>query len=124
MALVWGIARYKRKRVFQAFIRDYLGLNEAIKYRADGDTCYEFDLVFYGSDQIWRKQSLPGHKGRDLWYWGADNIHANKCAFAASMGSSTWDETEIPVLIAHLKKFSAIDRFLSGLWINMLSSFL
>ena len=108
MALVWGFARNKRKRVFQRFIRDYFGLGQTIKYRTDRDVCSEFDLVFYGSDQIWREQGLPGHKGRDYWYWGSDNILARKYAFAASMGASSWDSEEKPVLTDFLRRFSAI----------------
>lgn len=108
LTLVWGWARNRRKRVFQGFIRDYLGLGQAIKYRTDRDVCSEFDVVFYGSDQIWREQGLPGHKGRDYWYWGSDNVLARKYAFAASMGASSWGSEEKPVLTDFLRSFSAI----------------
>lgn len=106
--IVWGIPRHERKVVMQRFMTQYLGLAPKARYTNDKDFCREFDVVVYGSDQIWRKQNLPRHRGLDLWYFGASNIEARMIAYAASMGPSKLSEKEKGTVRQLLEGFSAI----------------
>lgn len=108
LALVWGFARQRRKYVFKQFMFKKLGLPFRPKYTKPSDVCAEFDVVFYGSDQIWRKQKLPGFPGRDPWYLGSDNIIAKKVAYAASIGASAIESSEEIEFIQRLSAFQAL----------------
>lgn len=108
MTLVWGFARHKRKHVFEQFMFEKLGLPARPKYTKPSDVCAEFDVVFYGSDQIWRKQKLPGFPGRDSWYLGSDNIIAKKIAYAASLGASAFESSEETEIVQRLSAFQAL----------------
>ena len=106
--LFWHQARKRRQQNLQAFMHEELGLPLEAKYHSDHDVVKEFDVVFYGSDQIWRRQCMPSHPGFDLWYFGSDNVHARKIAYAASMGSIDVKEDEKKILKKHLQGFEAI----------------
>ena len=108
MLVVWGWARLKRKRTFTHFISEKLGIPSVPKYNKVSDVCSEFDLVFYGRDQIWRKQGLPGFPGRDLWYFGSSNVVARKVAYAASVGASCFEESEQSEIKRNLSAFHAL----------------
>jgi hypothetical protein len=83
ISLPWLI---KRKKNFNRFIYRYLHLQKKVTYRST-DVCKNYDIVLYGSDQIWRKHNLPGCIGYDEWYFGSQNIIAEKkITYAASMG--------------------------------------
>ena len=58
----WNSMRKKRKKNLQAFMYEELGLLPKVKYYSDSDVVREFDVVFYGSDQIWRKQKMKSHR--------------------------------------------------------------
>jgi len=108
--LFWHQARRRRQQNLQAFMHEELGLPLEARYHNDHDIVKEFDVVFYGSDQIWRRQRMPSHPGLDFWYFGSDNVQARKIAYAAS----GWDckspptEDEKKVLRRHLLGFEAI----------------
>ena len=108
--LFWHQARRRRQQNLQAFMHETLGLPLQARYRSEHDIVKEFDVVVYGSDQIWRRQRMPSHPGFDLWYFGSDNVQARKIAYAAS----GWDckslptEDEKKVLRKHLLGFKAI----------------
>lgn len=104
----WGIIRNKRKTNLQEFMYKYLGLSKKPKYKTNDDVCDEFDVVFYGSDQIWRKQGMKSFPGFDYWYWGADNVKAKKIAYAASMGTINVTNEENKILVTYLNKFDSI----------------
>ena len=54
---------------------------------------YDFDLVIYGSDQIWRKQNK--RIGYNPIYFGSDVVKATrKISFAASMGELSTTEVD------------------------------
>ena len=107
--LFWHQARRRRQQNLQAFMHEELGLPlEARHHGGDHDVAKEFDVVFYGSDQIWRRQRMPSHPGFDFWYFGSDNVQARKIAYAASMGSIDVKEDEKEVLRRHLLGFEAI----------------
>ena len=104
---VWALPRYKRKRALQVFMKRFLGVSGPAKYTSDKDICREFDTVVFGSDQIWRQQNLPTHKGLDLWYFGSPNIEARKIAYAGSTGPIDLSDNEKELFKQYL---SAFDR--------------
>ena len=106
--LFWHQARKRRQQNLQAFMHEELGLPLEATHHNDHDVVKEFDVVFYGSDQIWRRQRMPSHPGFDFWYFGSDNVQARKIAYAASMGSIDVKEDEKETLKKHLMGFEAI----------------
>ncbi len=84
--LFWYIPKYVRKRRLTDFMRDRLNLGNIIAYSSDDVTTSKYDVVIYGSDQIWRRQRI--HKNEfNQWYFGSPNIVAkHKMTYAASMG--------------------------------------
>lgn len=123
--LFWNSIRKKRKRNLQAFMYEELGLPPTVKYHSDNDVVSEFDVVFYGSDQIWRKQKMKSHPGYDFWYFGSENVKARKIAYAASMGNIEVKESEKTAFMEYLSKFDTISvredslkRFLASLGVE------
>lgn len=76
-----------------------------------------YDLVIYGSDQIWRKQ--PEIKTYNPVYFGKNRIKAKKhISYAASMGILPRNETDkllISELLKHLDKISVRESDLAQL---------
>lgn len=67
----------------------------------------EFDVVIYGSDQIWRRQ-LSSNQFNPV-YFGRNNIKANRhVSYAASMGNLVKDPRERAKIKIWLSKFSKI----------------
>lgn len=81
-----------------------------------------FDIVLYGSDQIWRKQHQPACEWYNPVYWGEGFVQTtHRIAYAASMGRIEIENTKDLFFIKHhLDQFDAIglrekdliDRFL------------
>lgn len=67
-----------------------------------------FDVVIYGSDQIWRKQKEVGDY--NPFYFGKNGLNAqHQISYAASMGilpDNESDKSKIKELITHLDKIS------------------
>jgi len=106
--LLWGIPRSVRKKRLEHFMREHLDLNSRIKYQDDNDTTESYDLVVYGSDQIWRRQNINGNKF-NLWYFGSSNVMAKrKITYAASMGIIDTNAEENLQIHQWLKNFDAI----------------
>ncbi len=104
--LLFLLIRKKRKRNLQKFMYERLELPKHPKYNDKKGCCRDFDVVFYGSDQIWRKQGMPSHPGFDLWYFGSNNIIAKKkIAYAASLGASSLSQQEKMIIENALKNF-------------------
>lgn len=74
--------RKKRITSFMQFIEEFIQ-----PYCIDYSTNDKFDIIIYGSDQIWRKQpELSNHF--DPVYFADNILKANKhIAYAASMGN-------------------------------------
>lgn len=106
--LFWNSTRRVRKKNFEEFMYKELGLSQEIAFRSDDDVVRGYDVVFYGSDQIWRKQKMKSHPGFDYWYFGSENVKARKIAYAASMGAIEVTPTEKVALKELLNKFDAI----------------
>lgn len=86
-ATLWLCPRMIRKKRLQCFIKHELGISGKPQYTEKTKATEHYDVVIYGSDQIWRKQNLGG-VGFDDWYFGADNVVADrKIVYAGSMGT-------------------------------------
>lgn len=81
----------------------------------------QYDIVLYGSDQIWRKQE-PEKKYNPV-YFGNNTIPTSKhVAFSASMGvlpESINDKAIIKELVAHLDKVAVRENDLKELLIEL-----
>lgn len=77
----------------------------------------EFDILVYGSDQIWRKQ--PENIGYNPVYFGVHNIKTKKnVAYAASMGILPIidkDKERIKDLVSHIDNISVREQDLAQL---------
>lgn len=105
---LWGIPKYIRKSRLQGFMYDYLGLPQYPKYTNDDCDTEEYDVVVYGSDQIWRKQNLGG-VGFDEWYFGSENVLAKKkVVYAGSMGTIDVSAKDSEYVQKMMKNFCAI----------------
>lgn len=97
------LQKEQRRRNFKEFIKKYLIDNEL------GLTDSGYNVVIYGSDQIWRKQKTSDFSGFDDVYFGNEAIRADKrIAFSASMGDVNLDENDQAYLKDVLRRFSAI----------------
>lgn len=91
----------KHKKPFKEFIDRYIEPNTMT------DACY--DVVLYGSDQIWRFQNYPGANGYNSVYFGSQEIKANcRIAYSASMGIIKGSEELRCFLTDALSNFSFI----------------
>lgn len=90
----------KRWRSTARFVKTYLHLSND----------KEFDVVIYGSDQIWRKMNNPMFKGYDPVYFGNDYVSAKKkVSYAASMGRVAFaNNTDEKQFLELLRNFDAI----------------
>jgi polysaccharide pyruvyl transferase WcaK-like protein len=105
---LWGTPKYIRKRRLQKFMREKLGLPKSPLYTNDECKTEKYDVVVYGSDQIWRKQNLGG-VGFDTWYFGSDNVLAEKkVAFAGSMGALRLDDEDESYVLQQMKNFDKL----------------
>ena len=95
--------RDKRIRAFESFIRIFI-----LPYcRPYSDNEY-FDVIVYGSDQIWRKQERLGNKYNEV-YFGTNMLKAKKhVSYAASMGEINITNDDRCFLHETLKKFDGI----------------
>lgn len=85
-ATIWLLPRYIRKKRLKKFMHEKLGLPTSPLYTNRSCKTDRYDVVFYGSDQIWRKQNLGG-VSYDNWYFGSENVVATKkIVYAGSMG--------------------------------------
>ena len=80
-----------------------------------------YDVVIYGSDQIWRKQNAL--RTYNPFYFGKNNINTkHHVSYAASMGilpDNDTDKAKVKELVSHLEKISVreddLKRMLMGL---------
>lgn len=78
--------RLKRYFSFEKFIAKYIN-------PFCSDTKEIYDVVVYGSDQIWRKQ--PNLNDYDPFYFGKNSLKTQRhVSYAASMGTLSFDERD------------------------------
>jgi len=96
------LQKRKRRDLFEKFINIYLQpipVNLQEKY----------DVLIYGSDQIWRYQDTPIYKGYNKVYFGSDEIPAKRrITYSASMGNMDRFDSNIDFLQTMLKNFDAV----------------
>ena len=97
----------KRRSAARAFAEKYMNIS-------NGES---FDVVVYGSDQIWRKFRRTTFKGYDPVYFGQDYVGANRrITYAASMGPVAFDtESDRTFFKTNMQNFDAISVRESGL---------
>lgn len=95
--------RKKRIELFTKFINKYIA-----PYCSEYSNKDKYDLIVYGSDQIWRKQSGLGNRFNPVYF--ADNIlcSSKHISYAASMGSVKFEEEDYDFLKKRLKNFYQI----------------
>lgn len=100
----------KRAYGYKCFIEKHIGVSRSVKYvTPESLELAEFDVVIYGSDQIWWYSNLPDFKGYDFVYWGQQPKNAKrKISYAASMGVVSTNSLEIEKLKELLCRFNAL----------------
>ena len=108
-SLTWScLPKYLRKFRLQHFMKSYLELDAQPKYTQGNEKTDEYDVVVYGSDQIWRKQNLGGVLF-DSWYFGSDNVQAKrKIVYAGSMGTVKTTAEDDSFIKNAMQNFSCI----------------
>lgn len=100
----------KRRKGYINFYKDNFFLKTKPKHKTPLTFNEEsYDLIIYGSDQIWRKQTKLGHNGFDNVYFGEfPDIDVKKITYAASMGNIDLNEEDLQVISKNLKNFDSI----------------
>ena len=105
---LWGIPKYIRKSRLQRFMHKRLGVSKLPLYPNNDCKTEQYDVVVYGSDQIWRKQNLGG-VGFDSWYFGSNNVQSQrKVVYAGSMGAVSLDSKDEGFVLQQMKNFDAL----------------
>ena len=121
-ATVWLCPRMTRSKRLQRFIHERLGVTGKPRYNENTKATEHYDVVVYGSDQIWRKQNMGG-VGFDDWYFGAENVVADKkIVYAGSMGTvktTEKDDAYVKKMMQNFERISVreadLDSYLKGL---------
>ena len=80
--------KLKRVKKFESFIRNNLNLSNNTLITNGSDIQNLYNIIIFGSDQIWRYSDFNNFKGYDPVYWGKypKSKGIKKIAYAASMG--------------------------------------
>lgn len=106
-----GINRIlQRANGYKKFMVNHLGLSNNIEFKS-GELLnqLEYDVIVYGSDQIWWNATLPEFKGFDWVYWGQQPSKAKrKISYAPSMGVVNFQDSEREMIKQMLRNFDSI----------------
>lgn len=106
--LLMGNKLLRRKKIMQRFIHERLRLPDVPSYTERNCKTERYDVAVYGSDQIWRKQNLGGI-GFDEWFFGSDNVQADKkIVYAGSMGKLETAPEDVQFVKAQMRNFKSI----------------
>jgi hypothetical protein len=106
--VLMGNKLLRRKKVMQQFMHEQLRLPDTPTYTTRDCETERYDVAVYGSDQIWRKQNLGG-VGFDEWFFGSDNVQADKkIVYAGSMGKLETAPEDILFVKAQMQNFQNI----------------
>lgn len=99
------IAADRKKRKFEKFIYNFLGIKASVEKSQLKDEGEKYDTVITGSDQVWGKSRI----GKDHSYF-LDFVKDNdkKVSYAASMGSGTIDPENSDIYESLLSGFKYI----------------
>lgn len=104
-ATVWLYPRKRRSMHLQRFIHERLRVTGSPRYNEKTKATEHYDVVVYGSDQIWRKQNMGG-VGFDDWYFGSENVVADKkIVYAGSMGTIKTTEKDDEYVKKMMRQF-------------------
>lgn len=122
----WKVFRSRGKRDKLRYLKNYLKTYSFKKRRYNKFVAFKkkfiypyckplkesYDVVVYGSDQIWRKQ--PGLNDFNPIYFGQNDIKTKMhVSYAASMGSIAYaeeDKEKFKKLVSHLDKISVREK--------------
>lgn len=121
---LWLCPRQTRSKRLRRFIHERLGVTGNPRYNEKTQATDSYDIVVYGSDQIWRKQNMDG-VGFDDWYFGAGNVRGGKkIVYAGSMGTvkaSAKDDEYVRTMMQNFESISVreadLGAYLNGLGI-------
>lgn len=99
--------RYAR---FQKFIEHQLNVSNSSIVRNGSYIKDKYDLIIFGSDQIWRNNNFKTFKGFDPVYWGQfpEDSNVKKIAYAASMGIIDTNLEQEKFIKEHAENFHSI----------------
>ncbi|MCA1920536.1 MAG: polysaccharide pyruvyl transferase family protein [Flavobacterium piscis] len=110
--LLWFVLGFsmerKRRAGYVHFILKYLQLSKQIRYKTASQLeSLNYDVVIYGSDQIWRKH--PFTQKFDTVYWGdvPKNV-LRKIAYGASSNTLNFSEDDLAFFRNKLKNFYSV----------------
>jgi hypothetical protein len=99
----------KRRNGYIRFMKLRLNLTDKTKFNKATEIDSSYDVIIYGSDQIWRKQKLFSCQGFDEIYFGSRLKNVQKrISYAASMGEIDLDNNDLAFIKDHLNNFDAI----------------
>jgi hypothetical protein len=99
----------KRRNGYLGFMNNNLGLSKSVNFVSkESLNKRNFEIVIYGSDQIWRRHNLPHFKEFDEVYFGNSLQAKKKIAFAASMGEINLNTADRTFIESTLKNFDNI----------------
>jgi len=94
--------RQQRRELFERFINNHL--KPALLKNGE-----QYDVLVYGSDQIWRYQDSPIYKGYNKAYFGTNDIPAKRhITYAASMGKMDQFDSNVDFFKTQLKNFDTL----------------
>ena len=107
------LVAYYRRRKAKPFLKahaDVLKLDRTPRYTKHQELLsVEYDIIIYGSDQIWWKSRLKGVDGFDPAYWGMYvPASVRRVVYAASMGAIELNPCEKQTVKQLLKGFEFI----------------
>lgn len=99
----------KRRNGYLGFMSNNLGLSKSVSFvTKEALNKQNFEIVIYGSDQIWRRHNLPLFKEFDEVYFGNSLQAKKKITYAASMGEINLDSADKIFIKSTLKNFDTI----------------
>ena len=100
----------KRTNGYEKFIREQFNLSETVNFTTEESLNeIEYDVVVYGSDQIWRRSNYSLFKGFSDVYFGAfPKKVKHKITYAASMGVIDVNDDDKVYLKKMLQNFDVI----------------
>jgi hypothetical protein len=106
---------YIRYNRFNKFISNELNVELKAPLINGNQIMPEYDILFFGSDQIWRYNEFPSFTGFDPVYWGEfpKNSAVKKIAYAASMGvmnSDFLDSDKIKKLLINFNSIAVREK--------------
>jgi len=116
--VLMALLRVRKQCTFKHHQTKYLGIASTPDYtKRDSLANLDYDVLIYGSDQIWWKSRLQGEEGFDPTYWGEYvPTGIRKVAYAASMGIialSATDEDDIKGYLEHFESIAVREKQLA-----------